>query len=236
MSRDLLSIVVGGMFLVGPLLVLSLMRTRPPIESVLIGSWVGTLEYRDYSDDSHVALGTLLRVSPSKANGRLTFRYVYDDGPSKVIQDSEEVEIDFGKKLYQSYASPTASAEASVIDKSSHLDEHGFGKLVLVSKGKENNLDVDLRETISIQSKQLKMLRETRLPGQRFRYRHEYTLSRVGRSRRKLNVRQDAERFAKQQSMRARTQRWVGMVETTTVRLPLDQVASASLSRSCTMA
>jgi len=170
------------MFGYGIAVALYMTQKPTPNESALTGSWVGTLEYRDFSNDSRFALGTLLRISPSKTKGRLTFRYVYDDGPSKVIQDSEDVTFDFAKHLYQSYSSPTATAESSVIDQSSRIDEHGFGKLVLLSKGKENGMDVDFRETISVQPKQLKMLRESRLPGQPFLYRHEYKLSLVSRS------------------------------------------------------
>jgi len=144
-----------------------------------MGSWVGTLEYRDYSDNSRQRLGTLLTVSRDKASGRLVCRYVYDDGPKKVVQESEQVEIDWAGAKYRVYGSEGKAPTEYSVEGLAKLNAAGLGTLRLMGKATENDKAVDIRETLILSSDRLTMLRESKLPGAGFLFRHQFTFVRV---------------------------------------------------------
>jgi hypothetical protein len=152
------------------------------LSSRLMGSWVGTLEYRDFSDNSREKLGTLLRVFKDKASGRLVFRYVYDDGPSKVVQDRDEVVIDTVAGSYSAYDSDGKSSDTYKFSALIAWDKDGKGTVILLGHGTENGSDVDIRQTLSVDAKALNVLRESRLPGKEFLFRHEYRFERVSKA------------------------------------------------------
>jgi len=146
------------------------------IEKNLTGSWVGSLEYRDYSDNSRVKLGTLFRCSPAPSG--FTFRYVYDDGPNKVVQDKETIIFDEAAAKWSVSSEDGKDRSDYAISKESKLSSDGSGNLVLYGVGTENGSKVDIRETLSIRHDRLIMLRESKLPGQQFQFRHNYSFRR----------------------------------------------------------
>lgn len=157
----------------------SLMITPSRIDAALLGSWVGTLEYRDYSDNSRQRLGTLLNVSRDKASGRLVFRYVYDDGPKKVVQESEQLEVDEANSTYTVFPSDKKAPNVYAIEGLKKLKATGFGTIHLFGKATENDAAVEIRETISIGAEKFSILRESKLPGQSFLFRHQFVFTRV---------------------------------------------------------
>ena len=142
-----------------------------------VGSWIGTLTYRDYSDNSLQKLGTLLRIYKAKGEDTLVFRYVYDDGPKKVLQESETVQIDWAKKKY--IITSDEGKQVNSYDLKSGLKPDGTGELSLTGKGTENNVEVDVLTTIKIKNDQIKILRQTHPKGAAFAFRHEFSFSRV---------------------------------------------------------
>src|SRR5947209_10952144 len=72
------------------------------LSRALSGSWVGYLEYRDYSEPpastKRVELPTWLTVTPS-ARG-LILHYTYDEGPAKVVESEELLKLDLVKNMY----------------------------------------------------------------------------------------------------------------------------------------
>jgi hypothetical protein len=142
------------------------------------GSWVGTLEYRDYSDNSLVKLGTLLRITQPKGTADWVFRYVYDDGPKKVVQDSDTISLDWTKRTYVVTSEDGKEIDPYKIDRSG-LKADGTGTLILSGEGTENQITVEVRTTIKITRDHLDILRETRPKGQEFKFRHEYSFARV---------------------------------------------------------
>jgi hypothetical protein len=150
------------------------------LNQALAGMWVGTLEYRDYSEPAEstrrVKLPTWLSVEP--APGGLRFRYTYDDGPTKVVTDDEVVRIDTLAARYE-----TLGVEGKLQDSYSiaGLDalREGRGVLVLTGKGTENDAAVDVRTTLRIGRNILEMTRETAAAGQPMNFRHAYTLVRA---------------------------------------------------------
>jgi hypothetical protein len=151
----------------------------PSIATGLLGSWVGTLEYRDYSDNSRQKIATLLRIYADKEGRGLIFRYVYDDGPTKVIQDQDLVSVDEQKALYSISSPDGKSGSDYTVTGLKDLHPDGTGTLILLGKGTENNAAVDVREKLQIQRNRFTILRESKLPGQSFLFRHEYDFVRV---------------------------------------------------------
>lgn len=164
---------------IASLLGMHLLLLAPPVPAIS-GSWVGTLEYRDFSDNSRQKIGTLLRVYQSKGESNWIFRYVYDDGPHKVIQESETVAIDLGAHTYVVTSEDGKETNPYSIG-SSTLSTDGTGTLVLAGLVTENKESVDVRTTVRISANHLDFLRETRLKGQPFKFRHEYSFSLVSK-------------------------------------------------------
>ncbi len=165
------------------LLVASTLLERAPldIESLMIGSWVGTLEYRDFSDNSRERLGTLLRIFRDKSSGRLVLRYVYDDGPTKVVQDRDEVTVDAASGKYTVFDSTGKPNDMYSFSPPVAWNSKGKNSIVLSGRGTENGSAVEIRQTLKIEPDKLEILRESRLAGQPFAFRHEYRFNRVSR-------------------------------------------------------
>ena len=158
----------------------SLGPSAEPIYSALAGAWVGSLEYRDYSNNARVALPTILDIRKGKDGSLLVLHYIYDDGPTKVVQDNETVVID---PVAATYA--TVSADGKVTDKDALTGVDAFlksrqGRLVRSGKGMESGKAVDVRTTLTVSRRSLTILKETRPVGGTFQFRDQYELVRVG--------------------------------------------------------
>jgi hypothetical protein len=147
------------------------------VTSALTGRWLGALEYRDYKSDARVSLPTLLEVNAG-SNGSLDLAYTYDDGNGKIVREHQVARID----------SVAATYVITNEDKSSHLyriasaspfDASGKTQLVLVGHGTDNDRPAAVRETLTITPKAMTMLRETRVTGGEFLFRHRFTFSRL---------------------------------------------------------
>ena len=154
-------------------------KPLPDINQALVGSYIGTLTYKDYSDNSLVRLPTLLCISRNKESGGLTFRYVYDDGPNKVVQDKDFVAVDLKGATYTVESADDKSKTIYVIEGADRLKTDGTGKILLLGKGTENKADVEIRQTLTIGKEKLSLLRETKLAGGAYKFRHEYSFLRV---------------------------------------------------------
>ena len=149
------------------------------IDAALVGTWAGTLEYRDYSEpptsDKRVKLPTWLSVSHAGYN--LRFDYVYDDGPSKTVKESSLVHID---KVSAVYTTIDLAGKPEDIYKIAGLDQlrSGRGVLTLTGVGTENGKPVEVRTTLRIGRSILEVMRETASTGQPFTFRHSYTMVR----------------------------------------------------------
>lgn len=151
-----------------------------PICSALAGAWVGALEYRDYSSNARVLLPTILGIREAKGGQALILHYIYDDGPTKVVQDNETVVIDPVAATYT-----TVSGDGKQTDKEGVVGiaaflKTGRGKLVRSGAGKENGKAVDVRTTLTVSADSLIILKETRPPGGKFQFRDQYKKTRVG--------------------------------------------------------
>ena len=151
-----------------------------PIYSALAGAWVGSLEYRDYSSNGRVFLPTILDIRKTKGSPSLTLHYIYDDGPTKVVQDTETVVIDPATATYT-----TVSGDGKETTKEAVVGINAFlksrqGRLIRHGAGKENGKPVEVQTTLTVSPTTLTILKETRPAGGVFQFRDQYTLTRVG--------------------------------------------------------
>jgi len=150
------------------------------LQRSLTGMWVGTLEYRDYSEPAtstkRVKLPTWLRVEAAEVG--LRFRYVFDDGPAKVVTNEELIRIDTAAGTYESHGTDGKLEDSYSIAGLDQLHD-GHGVLVLTGKGTENNAPVAVRTTMRVGRNILEITRETAVAGQALTFRHAYTFVRA---------------------------------------------------------
>lgn len=130
------------------------------------GEWKGTLEYADYKTDKRVKMKTKLEVESSKNGESATLKFVYDDF-GKIYRDKSKHKINFAKKGYFFDGDKFSFNQAE------------NGKVVLLGSGIENGRKVPYRITLSFDSENLSILKETRTP---FQFRNEYKFTRVEKS------------------------------------------------------
>jgi len=130
------------------------------VQRALVGSWTGTLEYRDYSEPAtstkRVKLPTWLTIEASGSD--LRFKYIYDDGPAKTVTETGVVHF-----------------EAADI---AQLRE-GRGVVTITAAGKENDKPAQIRTTYRIGRNIFEVLEEIAPEGQAFAFRHTYTFVRA---------------------------------------------------------
>jgi hypothetical protein len=153
------------------------------LQHALAGEWVGVLEYRDYSEPAastkRVDLPTWLTIA---ADGKqTTWKYTYDDGPNKVIEETNTVSVDPAAKSWaESADGKPATVEA--VDGFEELKE-GRGVLVLHGRGIDNGRASEVRTTVAIHRNLLEITEEVRAAGssEAFAFRHMYRFARAAR-------------------------------------------------------
>lgn len=145
----------------------------PPVDAAatltaaLAGNWAGTLDYRDYGNDSRVTLPTLM-----SANG-LSIAWTFDDGPGKTVRSAETWSFTpDGKSLV---ITGKKSSETMAI---AELRRSANGSFTLVADGnsEENGRTVMVREILTRDGPVLRLTRMSRTAGQPFIMRHSYQL------------------------------------------------------------
>jgi hypothetical protein len=159
--------------------VLLIAAETPETHRALSGNWVGTLEYRDFSEPAgsskRVKIPSWLTIEI--AGDDLTFRYIYDDGPAKTVSETSTVRIDPATRRYTILNRDGKVEDTYEVSGLAELRE-GRGALVLTGVGKENGVAVNVRTSMRIGRNILEILRETAPPGQPFVFRHSYTMVR----------------------------------------------------------
>jgi hypothetical protein len=151
------------------------------VERALTGAWAGYLEYRDYSEPAastkRVQLPTWLDVSPTA--GGLSLHYIYDDGPGKVVDETEQLSVNAARRTYTTTAAGHLPEVCGVEGYDKLRD--GLGKLVLTCGGTDDGKPSEQRLTVSIRRNIVEWLLETRPAGTSgdFAFRHLYRLTRA---------------------------------------------------------
>ena len=156
-----------------------------PLNQNFGGSWAGQLEYKDYSNGERVLLPTWVETAPDPSGNAVTFRYTYDDGPTKIVR--ETVLLTFVG------ANATVQSISSIVGDKNQPAEHysvtGLelfrkvyrGTLVLTGTGKDNDKPADVRITITLRRNLYTWVKETRAAGTLapFAFRDGYTFTRI---------------------------------------------------------
>jgi hypothetical protein len=150
-----------------------------PLYEAWLGSWSGALEYRNYQPPhQRVALPTTLEVARATDGAALILRFVYDDGPGKVVKSTERLTLDgIARRLtwVDEGKTPKAGEIFSLSEASSAGD-----RLVFLGEAMDDNKRSSIRYTFTTTGRSWRILKETTSDGPEFAFRHEYRLEKSG--------------------------------------------------------
>ncbi len=155
-------------------------QTGTELQQAMAGAWTGVLEYRDYSEPDtstrRVKLPTWLSVGSSDTT--LTFHYIYDDGPHKVVDETITLSFDVAGSTLQ-ITNDKGRVETYKVDGYNTL-RNGRGDLTLLGPTIDNNRPAECRIVIGVRRNLLTWVEEVRptslIP---FAFRHSYTFTRA---------------------------------------------------------
>ena len=157
-------------------------QPQPNLAQALTGDWTGVLEYGDYKEPANstkrVQLPTWLSIK-AVDGAHLTRHFIYDDGPGKTVDSTDDVAID---QASSSYTETTAGKPAQLYTVSGYETlKSGRGDLTLMGSGTDNNKPAQIRITLTIRRNLLMWIEETRPAGstEPFAFRHSYTFVRA---------------------------------------------------------
>jgi hypothetical protein len=156
-------------------------QLRTDLTHALVGDWAGVLEYRDYSEPptstKRTQLPTWLSITTSST--ALTWSYIYDDGPTKTVTETDTVTFDPAASTYTE-SDNGKPAKVSTVTGYNRLRE-GRGLLILSGTGIDNNKPSETRLTLTIRRNLLTLLEEVRPAHSTdpFTFRHSFTFTRA---------------------------------------------------------
>ena len=142
------------------------------------GLMTGVLEYRDYQSGRRVLLPTWQHMSPMAERGAVRAaafreRVVYDDGPGNTIYSTNEIRV-VGNPWIEGEASGKPDTLRIVARKVVGANT----VFTLRGSGMDDNKPVEFRYTVTLGARVSKRLKEFRMPGGPWEYRHEYRFTR----------------------------------------------------------
>lgn len=159
-------------------------RWTPPVSPLAptVGLMRGALEYRDYGSGKRVVLPTWQHTSPIGASDAFRQRVIYDDGPGNTIYSTEVLRVS-GNRWIEGVGAEEgqASTERTTLRIASRTTVGGTTQLVLRGRGMDDNRRVEFRYTVALGDTVSSRLKEFRLPGKPWEYRHTYRFTRVAR-------------------------------------------------------
>jgi hypothetical protein len=156
-------------------------QIQSDLQQALIGNWTGVLEYRDYSEPptstKRVQLPTWLSITP--ANSSQTWHYVYDDGPTKTVEETDTITFD---PLASTYTESDNNKPPRPFKVTGYPElRTGRGQLILLGVGTDNDKPAETRITLTLRRNLLTILEETRPANSTdpFAFRHSFTFTRA---------------------------------------------------------
>jgi hypothetical protein len=152
-------------------------RTESPLAPIA-GLMLGELQYRDYQSGGRVLLPTWQHFAPMAEPGAARTpayreRVVYDDGPGNTIYSTNEIRV-AGRRWIEGEASGKPDTLRIVTQKRVGANT----VLTLLGRGMDDNQRVEFRYTVTLGARVSKRLKQFRLPGGEWEYRHEYRFAR----------------------------------------------------------
>ena len=148
------------------------------LNQYMTGDWAGQLEYRDFQTSERVFLPTWLTMTPSAEGSSVKLAYTYDDGPTKVVRESSTLTFTADAHSATLTSDSERTGETFAVAGLEEFARLNRGKLVLTGPGQENSKPVDVRITLTLLRNLFTLVKETRAPGEEFKFRDGYTLTR----------------------------------------------------------
>ena len=151
------------------------------LRQALTGDWVGVLEYRDFSEPvtstKRVDLPTWLSIAALGES--MAWKYTYDDGPTKVLEETDTVTFDPAANSYTESSNGKPPSVFSV--RGYEALKNGRGVLVLHGSGTDNDKPSETRITMTIRRNLLEITEEVRPAGSTdpFAFRHMFRFTRT---------------------------------------------------------
>lgn len=139
------------------------------VAKALTGAWTGTLDYRDYSDDSRSALPTLMQ-----SDGQ-ALAWTFDDGPGKTVRSSERWVFDAAGQMLAITSGTNARDQWRVVESRASADGASV-TVVLDGVSNENGRTVIARKIMTRDGARLRITKMTRVAGEPFLMRQSYDL------------------------------------------------------------
>ena len=143
--------------------------TAAVVAKALKGDWAGTLDYRDYSDDTRETLPTLMQSDGAMLS------WTFDDGPGKTVRSSETWVFDATGQALTITAGKNAPDHWRVLEAHTSADGASL-TIVLEGESTENGRSVIARKVLTRDGNRLRMTKQTRVSGEPFLMRQSYEL------------------------------------------------------------
>ena len=148
------------------------------LHAALGGRWTGTLRYRDYRDSTRfVSLPTVVEGTTAADSTSVRLDYIYDDGPGKTVRSSDVFSLN--AEMTALLWGPAKGERAPSTFAVQRIS--GVGPLTLVAdmNGEDDNRKARIRETLTVDSGELRILKEVQFKADApWVFRHEYVLRR----------------------------------------------------------
>lgn len=136
---------------------------------VLAGDWTGTLDYRDYSDDTRETLPTLMQSDGA------VLAWTFDDGPGKTVRSSERWAFDASGQMLTITSGSNAPDQWRVVE-SRASGEGDSITIVLEGESLENGRTVIARKILTRDGNRLRITKQACVAGEPFLMRQSYEL------------------------------------------------------------
>lgn len=139
------------------------------IAKALAGDWRGTLDYRDYSDDSRATLPTAMQ-----SDGEV-LAWIFDDGPGKTVRSAETWAADAAGAVVTMTGGDGKGEPWRVAEARASADGTSL-TLVLDGQSIENDRPVIARTILTRDGNRLRITKQTRVAGEPYLMRDSYEL------------------------------------------------------------
>ncbi|MEO0057714.1 MAG: hypothetical protein RIT17_1187, partial [Pseudomonadota bacterium] len=141
------------------------------VAAALAGDWQGTLDYRDYSDDTRETLPTLMQSDGA------VLAWTFDDGPGKTVGSTERWVVSADGQSLTITSGSNPADHWRVAESRASADGTSF-TLVLDGESNENGRKVIARKILTRDGDRLRITKQTRVAGEPFLMRQSYELRR----------------------------------------------------------
>ena len=143
--------------------------TAALVAKALAGAWTGTLDYRDYSNDTRVTLSTIMQSDGT------VLSWSYDDGPGKTVRSSERWAFDRVGQTLTITSGKNPPDQWRVAEARMSVDGSSL-TIVLDGMSEENGRKVIARKILTRDGSRIRITKQTRVAGEPFIMRQSYEL------------------------------------------------------------